>query len=480
VQGRSFGQEVPEPERKAQMTDWLDIYHRLPYSLRVLAASAKGYSLRFRRYGPETERLIREALDRDSWSSERWRIWREERLAHILHRAVTEVPYYREHWARRRREGSKASWETLDNWPILTKDTLRKDPKAFVAEGCDIRKMTRVHTSGTTGKPLSLWRSRETDRAWYALYGVSRTDRFAVLGGQLVAPFIQTRPPFWVWNEGLHQLYMSSYHLAQDFIPHYIDAIHFHKVTYLEGYPSSMYSLARFSLERGIDPPEFRVALSYAEPLFQYQSEAIARAFRCPVRNTYGMAEIACAASECREGVLHLWPEVGMVEVLRPDTDELVPEGSEGRMVCTGLLNADMPLIRYEIGDYGMIAPPRGICDCGRSLPILGSIEGRLDDVILTKDGRRIGRLDPVFKADLPVLEAQIIQEDLTRIRVRLVPSEGYDQKCGSTIMERLKDRVGDIEIILETVDSIPRSANGKFRAIVNNMNPSLLHNQTT
>ena len=458
------------------MTDLLDIYHQLPYSLRVLAASAKGYSLRFWRYGSDTERLIREALERDSWNPEKWRIWQENRLAYILHRAATQVPYYKEHWVRRRREGSKASWDKLENWPILSKDHLRKDPKAFVAEDCDIRKMKRVHTSGTTGKPLSLWRSRETDRAWYAIHearclrwnGISRTDRCAVLGGQLVTPFVQTRPPFWVWNNGLHQLYMSSYHLAGDFIPHYFKALHLHDVCYLEGYASSMYALARFSQEKGIDAPKLHVALSYAEPLLQYQREAIEQAFQCPVRNSYGMAEIACAAGDCGEGFLHLWPEVGIVEVLRFEADESAIEGSEGRMVCTGLLNPDMPLIRYEIGDYGSIASYRGNCGCGKALPILGNIEGRLDDVIMTKDGRRIGRLDPVFKADLPVREAQIIQEDLARIRVRLVPAEGYDQKCGKTIIERLKDRVGDIEITVETVDSIPRSINGKFRAIIN------------
>lgn len=377
---------------------------------------------------------------------------------------------------RRRREGSKASWDKLENWPILSKDLLRKDPKAFVADDCDIRKMKRVHTSGTTGKPLSLWRNRETDRAWYALYearclrwnGVSRTDRCAVLGGQLVTPFVQTCPPFWVWNKGLHQLYMSSYHLAGDFISHYIQALHLHDVTYLEGYPSSMYALARFSLEKGIHAPKLHVALSYAEPLFQYQREAVAQAFQCPVRNTYGMAEIACAASECGEGFLHLWPEVGILEVMRYETDESASEGSNGRMVCTGLLNQDMPLIRYEIGDSGRIAPYRGNCGCGRALPVLGNIEGRLDDVIMTRDGRRIGRLDPVFKADLPVREAQIIQENLSRIRVLLVPAEEYDRKCERTIIERLKDRVGDMEITVETVDSIPRSTNGKFRAIIN------------
>ena len=108
----------------------------------------------------------------------------------------------------------------------LEKEPLRENPLAFVADDCSERRMFREHTSGTTGKALVLLWSHATVRAWYGLfearfrrwYGVSRHDRWAILGGQLVSPAGRHRPPFWVWNAALNQLYMSSYHLAPDFI----------------------------------------------------------------------------------------------------------------------------------------------------------------------------------------------------------------------------------------------------------------------
>jgi phenylacetate-CoA ligase len=340
--------------------------------------------------------------------------------------------------------------------------------------------MYREHTSGTTGKPLNLWWSRPTVRAWYALFearvriwhGVSRRDNWAILGGQLVTPFHQNRPPFWVWNAASHQLYMSSYHLSPDYIPAYLEALRQYHVDYVLGYASSMYALAQAVLEKGLNAPPLRVAISNAEPLYEHQRKSIAQAFQCPVRDTYGMSEIACAASECHAGTLHIWPEVGIIEALHNDTEELVPTGQTGRFICTGLLNADMPLVRYEVGDHGALAAEveGSSCACGRTLPVLQKVEGRLDDVILTRDGRRVGRLDPVFKTDLPIREAQIIQESLDSIRVRFVPAPEYTPRDGMTIGQRLQDRVGDMEIVLEPVERIPRSANGKFRAVICNL----------
>ena len=121
------------------------------------------------------------------------------------------------------------------------------------------------------------------------------------------------------------------------------------------------------------------------------------------------MAEIVTAASECNHGRLHLWPEVGVVEVF--ENNEPVISGCPGDLVCTGLLNEDMPLIRYRVGDRGVLQAKPESCSCGRALPILASVEGRIDDVLYTIDGKQVGRLDPVFKDNLPVREAQIIQE---------------------------------------------------------------------
>ncbi len=456
------------------MPDWLKLYHHLPYPAKVLAASARGRALDRWRYGPDTARLVEEALARDGWTAEQWRAWREERLAFVLHRAATRVPYYRDQWTRRRAAGDRAAHDVLAHWPTLSKDALRGAPRAFLADDCDPAQMYYEHTSGTTGKPLHLWHSRATLNAWYALtearmrrwYGIERGDRWAILGGQLVAPVTRERPPYWVWNFALRQLYLSAYHLAPDNIAAYLEAMRRHEVVYLLGYPSGLYALARVALERGLVAPQLRVVIGNAEPLLAHQREAITAAFGCPARETYGMAEYAAAGSDCQHGRLHLWPEAGHVELLADDDDTPLPAGAAGRLIATGLLNADMPLIRYETGDRATAAADG--CACGRGLPLLATIEGRVDDVIVTPDGRHIGRLDPVFKADLPIREAQIIQKTPDTLHVLYVPTDAYRAVDGEALIGRIHDRVGGgMGVTLQAVAEIPRSASGKFRAVI-------------
>jgi phenylacetate-CoA ligase len=455
------------------MSSWmLPMYHMLPNSARSVVATLRGLYLRSLRYGPETEQLVDAAHQREGWTGETWRQWQEARLAYVLERAATRVPYYRDHWSARRRKGDRASWEVLENWPILEKESLRRNPRAFVADDCNVRRLFHEHTSGTSGTPLDLWWSRTTLRAYYALFearirrwhGVSRFDRWAMLGGHLVTPVAQQRPPFWVWNAGLNQLYVSSYHLAPKFIPFSLAALRRYRVEYLFGYSSSLDAFAREAIALGEDV-SLRVAITNAEPLFDHQREVIARAFRCAVHETYGMSELVATASECEAGRLHLWPEVGWVEIMegcRP-----VMRGHAGELVCTGLLNTDMPLIRYRVGDRGAGDAGDGLCRCGRQLPIMAYVEGRSDDVLYTRDGRRVGRLDPVFKGGLPVQEAQIVQESLDNLRVRYVPGLGFDRGHARLLVRRLQARMGQVDVTLEEVDHIPRTGTGKFRAVI-------------
>ena len=459
----------------------LRVYQAAPHSVRHIAATLHGFSLRRWRYGRDTDRLVEEALERENWTPELWSAWREKRLALILRRAAAVVPYYRSLWEARRHGGDRASPEVLENWPVLSKEEVRRSPVAFLAEDRPRRHLYREQTSGTTGTPLQLWAARGTLRAWYALFearvrrwnGVSRRDRWAILGGQLVVPVDQPRPPFWVWNAALRQLYLSSYHLAPRNLFAYVDALRRYRVRSLLGYASSLVTLARGMAEQSIPPPELRVVVSNAEPLYTHQRSLIARAFGCPVRDTYGMAELVAAGSECEIGVLHAWPEVGVLEVLSDSGNEPVAPGDAGRLIGTGLLNCEMILVRYETGDRGSIAVPQVLCACGRRLPVLGPIEGRTDDILVTPDGRRIGRLDPVFKADLAIREAQIIQERLDVVRVLVVPADGFAERDAALIREGLRCRLGpSVRIDLEIAPSIARSANGKFRAVVSRIAP--------
>ncbi|MEQ1761671.1 MAG: AMP-binding protein [Pyrinomonadaceae bacterium] len=457
----------------------LKIYHRLPFAARTAVASARGYYLNWSRYGAETERLVERALELERWEPEALKTWQDERLAYVLERAATKVPHYRDHW-NGKKHGNDPT--TLGTWPVLRKDALRENKNAFLADDMNPRRLFLEHTSGTTGTPVEFWSDRATLQAWYALaearwrrwYGVTRHDRWAIIGGQQVVPFEQETPPFWVWNGGLNQLYMSALHVKPDLLGHYLDAIKRYKVVYLYGYSSSLYWLALTAIALGVRL-DLRVVITNAEPLYDFQREVIERAFNCPVRETYGLCEMVCAMSECEFERMHLWPEAGVAELLNDD-DQPVRDGEAGRLVCTGLLNLAMPLIRYEVMDRARFAPRDFKCECGRRLPVVEQVLGRLDDTIVTKDGRKLALLDIVFGSDLHIKEAQIVQESLELIRIRVVPIEGWSESDAACLSQAVRERMGDVEIRVETTHHIERTFAGKLRVIVSKIDP--MHRQ--
>ena len=254
-------------------------------------------------------------------------------------------------------------------------------------------------------------------------------------------------------------------------IPSYLDALVRYRITYLLGYTSSLYELAKSVLRLGRRDIKLAVVVTNAEPVFDYQRRAIEEAFQCAVRETYGMAEMVAAASECNHGKLHLWPEAGVLEVIGEIAGR--EQSASGELVSTGLVNFDMPLIRYRMGDCGSLSDDGKPCPCGRTLPILHSLDGRSDDVLYTADGRHVGRLDPVFKGKLSIVEAQIVQEALDLIRVNYVPANDASAESGLAIARQLQARMGDIKVVLNPVEALPRETNGKFRAVVCNLSAS-------
>jgi len=459
--------------------DKLKIYHNFPYPLRVLLASTRGYYLSWWRYGADTEKLVKEAKNRESWSPRQWRTWQQERLTFVLEHAAKNVPYYQAYWAARRKMGDNASYSYIENWPILKKEQVRQNPSLFLANGCNPSMMFRDNTSGSTGTPLYMYLNRKTVHEMYALFearvrkwsGVSRKDHWAIMGGQLVVPFEQSSPPYWVLNTGLNQLYLSAHHLSIKTAEAYIKKLEEFQPSHLIVYPSSAVVLANAMLELNLSAPSsIRVIFSNAEPLTVMQRTTMQQAFGCRVVNTYGMAEGVTGAGECPDGRMHFWPEVGYIEVF-DDKVDIPVENSSGRFVISSLLNENMPLIRYDVGDRGRIILD-STCNCGCGLPIIDSIDGRSNDLIVTRDGRCIFWINPVFY-NLPLRETQVVQDVPGYIYVFYVPAPGFTKETEKIILSRFQDRLGDMEVYLEAVEQIPRLPNGKFRAVISKVNSS-------
>jgi phenylacetate-CoA ligase len=154
-------------------------------------------------------------------------------------------------------------------------------------------------------------------------------------------------------------------------------------------------------------------------------------------------------------------PLLGLVEVI----DDGGAPAIEGRLVCTTLANTAMPLVRYEIGDSA--ARRVDPCPCGCQWPALRAILGREDDVIVTPDGRRIGRMDHIFKGVRGIRECQVVQETTIRVLLRLVADADFSGR--DLLLTNARARLGQgMEVSIETVDRIPRTAGGKFRGVVN------------
>lgn len=446
------------------MASLLTLYHHLPPWGRAVVANLRGAYLQSLRYGPETEQLVEAALGSERLAPEAVLETERSRLAETLARSRNAPlnlgqPY--------------SLSDNLPDWPVLTKEVVRRRHRDLVDPRHHGR-LYRLQTSGSTGTPTTVWTDRQGIRAWYALFearwrrwnGVTQRDHWAILGGQLIVPPGRSHPPFWVWNRPMQQLYLSSIHLSHRSISAYCDAMIRHGVRYIYGYPSALDELARLAASSGSTIPHLEVVLTNAEPLYDHQRQRISDVFRCPVRDTYGMSEMVVGASECEAGQLHLWPEAGIVEILDEEGSS-VPNGQVGRVVCTGFLNHAMPLVRYDTGDLGALDSSDRPCPCGRTLPRLRSLEGRQDDVVIAVDGRRIGRLDPVFKSELPLKETQIVQTEIGAFTLRVVPDQGYDDTTEATIRQRLVDRVGPATVSFEKVERVPRGPNGKFRGVI-------------
>lgn len=453
-------------------------YNASPIWLQELLLSAYGFRLYKLRYGGLFQQQLDQLEQARAYSAAELQELQARELRRLLLHAGQHVPWYRRLFAQSGLRPEQIEPDSLHLLPVLGKDEAKAHWRALLANNVPPRTLHTLNTSGTTGSPLIVKASSAALQKNYAFFerflrsaGVTSRDRCITFAGRLLLPPHQLAPPYWRRNLAMNTLLCSSYHISMDTAGDYLRGIARYQPDYIDAYPSAIYPLARYILESGQDLSlQLKAVITSSETLLDHQRETIEKAFQCRVYDQYGSAEMAACITQCELGSYHINPDYGIVEIIREDGRPAAP-GEAGDLVCTGFVNDAMPMIRYRIGDSAVAAD--GPCRCGLAWPVIGSLLGRLDDIIVTPDGRQIGRLDPLFKGLDGIKEAQIVQVALDRLIVNLVPANDYSPDTGVKLRAALQRRVGDgMQVELKLLSHIPRTAAGKFRAVVSEVSP--------
>src|SRR6185369_4803277 len=185
-----------------------------------------------------------------------------------------------------------------------------------------------------------------------------------------------------------------------------------------------------------------------------------------PVQH-YGMAEAVANISECDRGALHVDEDFAAVEFVED-------QQGRSRVIGTNFSNLATPLLRYDAQD--IVWKADRACDCGRPGRIVDSIDGRLEDYIVLRNGARLGRLDHIFKDMVHVREAQIVQRESGVLDILVVRGEKYAQSDEQLLRREFAQRVGsDTEFKIEYVDELRRTNAGKLRFVASEMRDNRL-----
>ena len=353
---------------------------------------------------------------------------------------------------------------------MIDKATIIARADELRAEG--VSSVRTYFTSGTTGTTLAVPiddASRQRNYAFFARalsWAGVENGRSATFAGRPIVParWIQSAT-VWRWNPAMRNRLFSSYHLSPANAAAYSRALCAYAPDYIDAYPSSIALLASLLRDASLPAPRPKAIITSAETLTVPQRELIEEVFGARCFDQYGCTEQSVFASQCEHGSYHVHPEYGIVEILR-DGEPAKP-GEPGEIVCTSFTNDAFPLLRYRVGDVAALGENE--CPCGRAFPVLERIIGRLDDVLVTPDGRQIGRLDPVFKGRRTIREAQLVQEAKSEVTVRIAPGLAYTDDDGLAVVKELEARLGPaMRITVELVAGIERTVGGKFRAVVN------------
>lgn len=456
-------------------------YKHLPVSIQNFLISSYGYNWKKRRFGGVFQQELRGFKDRESFSDKQWNEYVTLQLRKLLLHAVETVPYYTESFKRAKinqQEIQKFELADIARLPFLEKNDLRAHGTNTLLSSVREKGGEFFPSSGSTGTPTQIVFSYPMHQRWSAGFearirhwaGVDQFTSRGTIGGRRVVPDGDAREPFYRYNFIEKQVYFSAYHISADHAQNYLEGIKRHSVQYMTGYAMSNFFLARFFEEMKLDVPPLKAVITSSEKLTESMRQTFERVYQCKSFDSWSGLEACGLVSECEHGSLHISPDLGLIELL-DEASKPVKPGEVGEVVCTGFVNFDQPLIRYRIGDVMRLGDKP--CSCGRAMPVIKEIIGRVEDTVIGKDGREMVRFHGIF-INLPnVIEGQIIQHTLDTFEIKIVTNGKWTPEEALLVKNRMVSQLGEVEVTINEVTTIIRNPSGKFPSVISHVKRS-------
>jgi len=457
-------------------------YQKSPVLIQNALISAYGFLKMSERWSPTWRRILSELEQTERWSASKLQALQQESLGKMVRHVYENVPYYRRVFDERGLGPSDISTPAdLYKLPVLTKQDVRRFAPELRAQNVQRWKFRLGRTGGTTGIPLVLAIDKQRIVFDHALIhrhwswaGYRPGDRILILRGFTLILADRESGPHWRFDRVDNRLYLSGFHLSTKNMQDYVKVLQQWRPEFIAGYPSNLFTLARF-MERERERFAVRAVFTSSEVLTPTERSVIEDRFQCKVWDRYGTGERLVVGQQCECGNYHQNIEFGVLQVDsprgRPATD-----GQKGELIQTGLTNFSMPLIRYASEDVGYLREDD--CSCGRKLPLMGTVDGRKDDVIVTADHRLMPRagLDQIHEF-VPNLErCQLVQEEVGRIIVRVQPRADFKESDKEELVSQLRKRLGrGTEIRIQMVEQLDLSPTGKERFIISHVDVNRL-----
>ncbi|MFC1505060.1 phenylacetate--CoA ligase family protein [Thermodesulfobacteriota bacterium] len=424
------------------------------------------------RYGKKFFLKYNKLLESQWWSKHKLESLQFDETKKILIEASKNVPYYSKMFKEYDiKPNSIKNIEDIIKIPYLTKDLIRKNIKELINKNIPTKKHIYVTTSGSTGIPLGFyWEKGRTDineypfvwRQWnWAKYYFN--DKRVVLRGSLIKN--KKTKGLFEYEPQNNSLVMSSYEMTDNNLYKYIKKIEKFKPKAIQAYPSSLMILADFLQRKSLKlQNKIECILTSSENLYDSQREFIESTFNAKIFDHYGNTERNALIMQCEMGNYHIISEYCYTELINRNNMPVRQDGEIGEIVVTGFNNLVMPFIRYKTGDLAVYK--RGRCSCGRKFPMIGSIEGRLQELIVSKENRYVSMTAINMHSDVfdDIKQFQFYQDTPGMTIFKIVRKNSYSQEDEINIIKEIKKKIGsDILLKIEYVDNIPRSASGKY-----------------